>query len=135
MSGSMVLADLGSNAIDLFRKVEKALKESADTAWPDDLLVAESERFELWAANMGLFVAGHGSLDYRVREAERLAQTLRRFMQDLINSLDDGKASPFGLRTKLLTKVKQWSNCVPASAKRVYLDWTKVAENVQKQKE
>ncbi|KAL1874523.1 hypothetical protein Daus18300_003542 [Diaporthe australafricana] len=38
---------------------------------------------------MGLFVAGHGSLDYRVREAERLAQTIRRFMQDLINSLDD----------------------------------------------
>ncbi|KAG6356906.1 hypothetical protein INS49_014781 [Diaporthe citri] len=89
MSGIVALADLGSNAVDLFRKVEKALKESADTAWPDDLLVAESERFELWAANMGLFVAGHGSLDYRVREAERLAQTLRRFMQDLINSLDD----------------------------------------------
>lgn len=95
MSGTAALADLGSNAMDIFRKVDKALKESADTAWPDDLLVAESDRFELWAANMGLFVAGHGSLDYRVREAERLAQTLRRFMQDLINSLDDGKASPF----------------------------------------
>lgn len=94
MSSNVALADLGSNVMDLFRKVEKSLKESADTAWPDDLLVAESERFELWAANMGLFVAGHGSLDYRVREAERLAQTLRRFMQDLINSLDDGKASP-----------------------------------------
>ncbi|KAI7778760.1 hypothetical protein LA080_001827 [Diaporthe eres] len=89
MSGSASLANLGSNAIDLFRKVEKALKESAVTAWPDDLLVVESERFELWAANMGLFVAGHGSLDYRVQEAEELAQTLRRFMQDLINSLDD----------------------------------------------
>lgn len=104
MSGSAALADLGSNAIDLFRKVEKALKESADTAWPDDLLVAESERFELWAANMGLFVAGHGSLDYRVREAERLAQTLRRFMQDLINSLDDGKASPFRFENQVTHK-------------------------------
>lgn len=104
MSGSASLADLGSNVIDLFRKVEKALKESADTAWPDDLLVAESERFELWAANMGLFVAGHGSLDYRVREAERLAQTLRRFMQDLINSLDDGKASPFRFENQVIHK-------------------------------
>lgn len=106
MSGSAALADLGSNAIDLFRKVEKALKESADTAWPDDLLVAESDRFELWAANMGLFVAGHGSLDYRVREAERLAQTLRRFMQDLINSLDDGKASPFRFDNQVIHKIE-----------------------------
>lgn len=91
---SLSLADLGSNVIDLFRKVEKALKQSADAAWPEEYFVAESERFELWAANMGLFVAGHGSLDYRVREAERLTQTLRRFMQDLINSLDDGEISP-----------------------------------------
>ncbi|KAH8780003.1 hypothetical protein F5883DRAFT_484894, partial [Diaporthe sp. PMI_573] len=89
-SASVALADLGSNAIDLFCKVEKALKESTDKAWPVDLFVAESERFDLWAANMGLFVAGHGSLDYRVREAEGLAQTLRGFMQDLINSLEDG---------------------------------------------
>lgn len=92
-SASVALADLGSNAIDLFCKVEKALKESTDKAWPVDLFVAESERFDLWAANMGLFVAGHGSLDYRVREAEGLAQTLRGFMQDLINSLEDGKPS------------------------------------------
>ena len=26
----------------------------------------------IWAVNLGLFVVGHGSLDYRVREAERL---------------------------------------------------------------
>lgn len=93
VSGSMALKDLGSEAIDLFQKVEKALKESADEAWPEALFLTESERFELWAANMGLFVAGHGSLDYRVREAERLAETLRRFMKELINSLDDGKTS------------------------------------------
>lgn len=104
MSGDETLADLGSNAIDLFRKVEKALKESADPAWPDDILIMESERFELWAANMGLFVAGHGSLDYRVREAERLEQTLRRFMQDLIDSLDDCKASPFRFELQVIHK-------------------------------
>lgn len=102
MSSNVTLADLGSNTIDLFRKVEKALKESADPAWPDDLLIVESERFELWAANMGLFIAGHGSLDYRVREAERLAQTLRRFMQDLIDSLDDCKASPFQFEVQVI---------------------------------
>lgn len=100
VSGSVALTDLGSEAIYLFRKVEKALKESADEAWPEDLLLAESERFELWAANMGVFVAGHGSLDYRVREAERLAQTLRRFMQELINSLDDGMTSLAGVKNQ-----------------------------------
>lgn len=103
---SLSLADLGSNVIDLFRKVEKALKQGADEAWPEEYFVAESDRFELWAANMGLFVAGHGSLDYRVREAERLAQTLRRFMQDLINSLDDGEISPNRLEIQGLDESK-----------------------------
>lgn len=63
VSGSMALRDLGFEAIDHFRKVDKALKESAEEAWPEALFLIESERFELWAANMGLLVAGHGSLD------------------------------------------------------------------------
>ncbi|KAG8161163.1 hypothetical protein KVR01_009427 [Diaporthe batatas] len=83
------LSDLGLEAIDLFGKLKKALREGTDEKLREDSFTAESQRFELWAANMGLFVPGHGSLDYRVREAEKLAQTLRRFMQDLNTSLED----------------------------------------------
>ncbi len=46
--------------------------------------------------NLGLFVAGHGSLDYRVRDAEKLAQTIRRFMKELVDTLGEGKQVPGG---------------------------------------
>lgn len=89
VSGNGALADLGFQAIEFFRKVKTTLEDKADDAWDAHMFLAEAERFELWAANLGLFVPGHGSLDYRVREAERLGQTLYRFLQDLVNSLDD----------------------------------------------
>lgn len=91
VSSTEALADLGLRTIDLFGRVEKALKKGIDEKLPEDSFTFELQRFELWAANMGLFVPGHGSLDYRVREAEKLAQTLRRFLQDLNTSLEDGK--------------------------------------------
>ncbi|KAK2607025.1 hypothetical protein N8I77_005734 [Diaporthe amygdali] len=86
----VTLAGLGFQTIESFKKVEITLKNQADDrGWPIAQFLSEAERFELWAANLGLFVAGHGSLDYRVRDAEKLAQTLGRFLQELINSLDD----------------------------------------------
>lgn len=94
VSSTEPLSDLGLKAIDLFGQVEDAFKEGNDEKLSGDLFTFELQRFELWAANMGLFVPGHGSLDYRVREAEKLAQTLRRFMQDLNTSLEDGKICP-----------------------------------------
>ena len=42
--------------------------------------------------NLGLFVAGHGSLSYRLREAERLESTVRRFIEDLNSSLTEGSS-------------------------------------------
>lgn len=78
----------------LFKEVvaiDHITREQAQKEWPQALFAAEADRFELWAVNMGLFVSGHGSLDYRVREAESLASTLHRFIQDLKFSLDDGK--------------------------------------------
>ncbi|TLD09898.1 hypothetical protein PgNI_05861 [Pyricularia grisea] len=56
---------------------------------PAALLASEAEKFELWAVNLGLFVAGHGSLDYRIREAGRLSETIRRFITELLGSLDE----------------------------------------------
>lgn len=54
-------------------------------------LAVESERFELWATNLGLFVAGHGSLDYRIRQAENIKDMLHRFLSALISSLPEGQ--------------------------------------------
>ncbi|KAK6336230.1 hypothetical protein TWF696_001793 [Orbilia brochopaga] len=52
-------------------------------------LAAEADRFGLWAVNLGLFVSGHGSLDYRVREADNVKSTIHGFMTSLNESLHD----------------------------------------------
>lgn len=83
------LAGLGSEALHLFHEIRETLDGGTTDGWKVDPFMAEAERFKLWSANLGLFVPGHGSLDYRVREAERLGQTLESFLQDLITSLRD----------------------------------------------
>ena len=87
------LADLGFQALSLFQRVQAEQSDGPINEWPTASLATQAERFELWAVNLGLFVVGHGSLDYRVREAERLAQTIRRFLQELLDSLIEGRNS------------------------------------------
>ena len=87
---SILLADLGLEARRLFQRVQAEDINETSQDWHLASFTVEAERFELWAVNLGLFVGGHGSLDYRVREAERLAQTIRRFLQELIDSLAEG---------------------------------------------
>ncbi len=87
---SASLADLGFEALSLFQRIQAVDSDKTSQEWPAALFTAEAERFELWAVNLGLFVVGHGSLDYRIREADRLAQTIRRFLQELMDSLAEG---------------------------------------------
>ena len=94
------LADLGYEALSLFQRVETVDSDKTPQDWPTASFTAEAERFELWAVNLGLFVTGHGSLDYRVREADRLAQTIRRFLQELMDSLVEGEI--ILVRTRML---------------------------------
>ena len=93
------LADLGFEALSLFQRVQTVDSDNTSQDWPAASFTAEAERFELWAVNLGLFVVGHGSLDYRVREAHRLAQTIRRFLQELMESLAEG--GTFLLQTRM----------------------------------
>lgn len=74
------LNDMGFIAMMLFKRV-KAIDELATPTrhekWPEAEFAAEADRLELWAVNMGLFVSGHESLDYRVRQAESIKYTLQ----------------------------------------------------------
>ena len=97
---SASLADLGLEALSLFQRVQTLDGNKTSQDWPAASFTAEAERFELWAVNLGLFVVGHGSLDYRVREADRLAQTIRRFLQELMDSLAEGRT--FFTQTRML---------------------------------
>ena len=66
------------------------LEPDSEDARSINLIIHEGQRFKVWAVSLGLLVPGHGSLDYRVREAESLAQTLKSFLCDLVESLEEG---------------------------------------------
>lgn len=102
------LSAVGAETMKLLDQL-KAINQCAgnpNLEWPQALFSAEVDRFKLWAVNLGLFVPGHGSLDYRVRDAESLMGTLRRFMTDLNESLKEGEQPWFLLSALLVTKLK-----------------------------
>jgi len=90
------LADYGLEAFRLFEDIVQ-LESRFDTASAQgqtlSSIAAEGDHFKVWAVNLGLLVPGHGSLDYRVREAESLAQTFQSFLDDLNGSLQEGRTS------------------------------------------
>ena len=46
-------------------------------------LVNQSQRFSLWAKNLGLYDLGHRSLDYRFRDAPTEHRYARKLLDDL----------------------------------------------------
>ena len=88
----LTLAGVGRATFDLFKEViELSVNIPAESDIRLDRLdtpfVAERDRFKIWAIDLGLLVPGHGSLDYRVREAQSLSRTIRTFLVDLNQSL------------------------------------------------
>ncbi|KKO99636.1 hypothetical protein THAR02_08255 [Trichoderma harzianum] len=57
----------------LLQEVELKSVEYQSQESPKQPFLAQFDRFELWAVNLGVFVMGHGSLDYRIRDSETLA--------------------------------------------------------------
>ncbi|CAI6340021.1 unnamed protein product [Periconia digitata] len=50
---------------------------------------AEQERFQLWAANLGLQASGDRSLDYRVQDSPSVKSYTRQLLEELIDDLKD----------------------------------------------
>jgi len=51
-------------------------------------------RFKLWAGNLGAHrISGTRSLEYRLRDASSLRNHIMALLQDLCDSLEEGKAS------------------------------------------
>lgn len=89
------LADVGLVTVQRFKLLEEVKQLETVTSqlqeWPASLFRAQFDRFELWAVNLGLFVMGHGSLDYRIRDSESMRESIYKMIQSLNRSLDDGK--------------------------------------------
>ncbi|MCJ1382129.1 hypothetical protein MMC17_005241, partial [Xylographa soralifera] len=86
-----LLAFAGKQIRARFDKLDEANGEGEDGGSEDNLgpWLYEAERFALWAGNLCLYHQGHSSLDYRLREAETLANFLGRLLEDLRTTLDD----------------------------------------------
>jgi hypothetical protein len=89
------LADVGLVTVQRFKLLEEVKPLESVTSqiqeWPVNLFRAQFDRFELWAVNLGLFVMGHGSLDYRIRDSESMRESIYKMIQNLNRSLDEGK--------------------------------------------
>lgn len=89
------LAAVGLSTVQRFKRLEEVTQlESSDNQlqeWPKNMFLAQFDRFELWAVNLGLFVMGHGSLDYRIRDSESMKESMYMMIQNLNRSLDEGK--------------------------------------------
>ncbi|KAF3223550.1 hypothetical protein TWF106_004940 [Orbilia oligospora] len=89
-SSIQTLNKLGLETTELFSKIAwKFENDTSIDAYIGTLLSAEADRFGLWAVSLGLFVPGHGSLDYRVREAENIRTVIKGFLETLNESLNE----------------------------------------------
>jgi hypothetical protein len=89
------LAQIGFQALRHFSKLINAASRSQDKSLSryQAQFRDELERFQLFAANLSLVQDGHSSLDYCLRESELQQLSVRRLLQDLIDSLGEGKIS------------------------------------------
>ncbi|KAK6495223.1 hypothetical protein TWF481_003249 [Arthrobotrys musiformis] len=87
----VALSRVGVETKRLFRDITACVSDGArDGSCSEsfkDCFKVEADRFGLWALNLGLFVPDHGSLDYRVRDAETLRDMFRTLLISLNNSL------------------------------------------------
>ncbi|KAG9780374.1 hypothetical protein KCU88_g3711, partial [Aureobasidium melanogenum] len=90
------LASLGRLVFTSFHDVLAVLDPSSSSVRVDEtdseshaLFLYEYERFHIWTVDLGLLVPAHGSLDYRLREADRLAHTFEVFLADLNQYLQE----------------------------------------------
>jgi hypothetical protein len=89
--GSENLAVLGSASFRLFEQAIQGL--GTPEAHQAELLKAhfsftqEFQRFRIWAVDIGLLAPGHGSLDYRLRDSEKLEGAFEAYLHDLNEDL------------------------------------------------
>ncbi|RFU72523.1 hypothetical protein TARUN_9733 [Trichoderma arundinaceum] len=87
------LADVGLATMQRFKYLQEveqpALIGDEPYEWPKSFFLAQVDRFELWAVNLGLFVMGHGALDYRIRDSESMKEAIYKMMKNLNRSLDE----------------------------------------------
>lgn len=85
------LATIGRDIFTLLDEAENLIGSHNDEGIQQFEISAcsQSQRFRIWATDLGLLVPGHGSLDYRVREADNIRRVLDSYLNDLTGYLRD----------------------------------------------
>ena len=86
-SGHETLAAIGHRVHDAFAALQQHLKAADNHGISVGELNNESQRFNLWAINMGLYSYSHSSLDYRFRDAPSVYDFTERLLKDLEHCL------------------------------------------------
>ena len=93
------LASLSSRIDILLKSIQESARPDGTNGVQWDSFAKETERFLLWADNLGLNHLGHSSLDYRFRDAENLVEFVKGLLADLCAVLENGDISPCVLLT------------------------------------
>ena len=82
-----LLSTVGGKIQERFISLVEKVANSSDAPISRDRLIDESQRFSLWAINLGLYHTGHSSLDYRFRDAPTVSDFAHKLLKDLENNL------------------------------------------------
>ncbi|KAK5660623.1 hypothetical protein OQA88_13187, partial [Cercophora sp. LCS_1] len=94
----VMLLPIGNRVFNIFRQLLDLASDGAASRTFQRHLIIESERFTLWAQDLGLRRQGHASLDYRVRDAGVMRSRLANLLTELGDHLDELRSLMAGER-------------------------------------
>jgi len=97
------LTAIGYEVLTTFSNILRAFSAHVPQALDFGAVKNEYERFDLWAVNLGLYQTGHGSLDYRLRDAETVWRYTETLLLELRLALERSKTSPWIWNSKTPT--------------------------------
>jgi hypothetical protein len=86
--GRGVLFQFGAASLALRTKVAQQF-ETDEIEQSIESLNAEQERFQLWAANLGLQATGDRSLDYRIKDSSSVKSYANQLLEELAEDLSN----------------------------------------------
>lgn len=87
------ITQLGLECQRQFLTLKKALQNvnggESEYVLPTTAIEDELGRFRVWASNIGAMTSGQASMDYRVRNAGYLRESVKSLLEDLKQSLSE----------------------------------------------
>jgi hypothetical protein len=86
----MLVADHVSQSCTLFEKAESNFEKYKGTYFGSNIILKEAcARFDIWKNNIGAHRRGQASLDYRLRDASNIQNTVVDLLQEIKSALKD----------------------------------------------